>query len=272
MPPPSPLSVPPGMATEPHSQAPPVSTSCMMANVLARKFCQLQGASSPPMPQQHIPQVVLDHPVSTPLQVEAWERALTRHPDPVWVQALLRGIRYGFRIGLQGTTQCRSSTKNASSALTQGLVVDDFLAKQVAQGYMLGPFTKDESPGITTSKLAVIPKKTPGQWRVIVDLSSPAQYSVNDNLRRDLTHVAYSSVEDAVLLVHFLGRSSLLAKVDLKDAYRMVPVHPRDRPYLGVCWRDQVYVDTQLPFGLASAPAIFLALGPCCRSSHRSRL
>lgn len=254
-----------------YTQAPPVSTSHMMANVLARKFCRLQGGSSPPMPPQHIPQVVLDHPVSTPLQVDAWEQALARHPDREWVQALLSGIRHGFRIGLQSTAQCRSTTKNAPSALTQGQVVDQFIAKQIAQGYMLGPFTQEESPGVTTSKLAVIPKKTPGQWRVIVDLSSPAQHSVNDNLRRDLTHVAYSSVEDAVLLVHFLGRSALLAKVDLKDAYRMVPVHPRDRSYLGVCWREQVYVDTQLPFGLASAPAIFSALAEALEWILRSR-
>ena len=40
----------------------------------------------------------------------------------------------------------------------------------------------------------------------------------------------------------------------------MVPVHPHDQPYLGVCWQEQVYLDTQLPFGLASVLAIFSAL------------
>ena len=50
---------------------------------------------------------------------------------------------------------------------------------------------------------------------------------------RELTNVAYSLVEDAVLLIHHLGQSALLAKVDLKGAYQMVPVHLRNRPYLG---------------------------------------
>ena len=50
---------------------------------------------------------------------------------------------------------------------------------------------------------------------------------------RELTNVAYSLVEDAVLLIHHLGQSALLAKVDLKGVYQVVPVHLRDWPYLG---------------------------------------
>ena len=48
-----------------------------------------------------------------------------------------------------------------------------------------------------------------------------------------------------------------MVKVDLKSAYRMVPVHPEDRKLLGMQWKDHVYIDTCLPFGLRSAPRIF---------------
>ena len=51
-----------------------------------------------------------------------------------------------------------------------------------------------------------------------------------------------------------------MAKVDIRDAYRLVPIHPADRPFLGVSWRDRVFVDCQLLFRLASAPAIFSAI------------
>jgi hypothetical protein len=57
-----------------------------------------------------------------------------------------------------------------------------------------------------------------------------------------------------------LGVGALLAKIDIKAAYRIVPIHPTDRPLLGIKWRDQYYVDTKLPFGLRSAPKIFNAL------------
>ena len=51
-----------------------------------------------------------------------------------------------------------------------------------------------------------------------------------------------------------------MAKFDLKSAYRQVPVQPDDRHLLGMEWRGQLFVDTTLPFGLRSAPAIFNAV------------
>ena len=50
-----------------------------------------------------------------------------------------------------------------------------------------------------------------------------------------------------------------MAKADIKQAYRIVPVHPDDRHLLGVQWEGQVWVDKDLPFGLRSAPLIFTA-------------
>ena len=44
----------------------------------------------------------------------------------------------------------------------------------------------------------------------------------------------------------------MLAKVDVKQAYRQVAVDPRDRHLLGMAWQGQVYVDTRLSFGLMS--------------------
>jgi len=53
------------------------------------------------------------------------------------------------------------------------------------------------------------------------------------------------------------GPHSLLAKVDIKSAFRLIPVHPADRHLLGMQWRQQVYIDKCLPFGLHSAPKLF---------------
>ena len=57
-----------------------------------------------------------------------------------------------------------------------------------------------------------------------------------------------------------LGRGSLLAKIDIKSAYRLIPVHPYDRKFLGMLWDQQLNVDCMLPFGLRSAPKIFSAV------------
>jgi hypothetical protein len=48
-----------------------------------------------------------------------------------------------------------------------------------------------------------------------------------------------------------------MAKLDLKAAFRMVPVRKEDWDLLGIHWRGHYYVDTCLPFGLRSAPYLF---------------
>ena len=50
------------------------------------------------------------------------------------------------------------------------------------------------------------------------------------------------------------------AKVHIKIAYRVVPVHPDDRRLLRMQWEGALYVDTTLPFGLRSAPKFFTAI------------
>ena len=52
----------------------------------------------------------------------------------------------------------------------------------------------------------------------------------------------------------------MLAKVDIEAAYRLVPVHPDDRLLQAMSWEGQTYVDPMLPFGLRSAPKIFIAI------------
>ena len=51
-----------------------------------------------------------------------------------------------------------------------------------------------------------------------------------------------------------------MAKVNLKHAYRIVPIHPDDRTLVGMQWHDKVFLDICLPFGLRSAPKIFSAV------------
>ena len=78
---------------------------------------------------------------------------------------------------------------------------------------MIGPLPAHVCSNVVTSRMAVVPKSTPGKFRVIVDLSAPAHNSVDDNIHCDLTHVAYSSINDAALLMHHLGKHALISKM-----------------------------------------------------------
>ena len=138
--------------------------------------------------------------------------------------------------------------------------IDEFLAGECAMGRILGPFDRSFVPMVHLNRLGAVPKSTPGKYRLIVDLSYPNGGSVNDGISGSLCSLSYVSVESAAQIVLQLGRGTLLAKMDIRDAYRNIPVHPEDRWLLGMSWRGGVFVDTVLPFGLRSAPKVFNAV------------
>ena len=84
---------------------------------------------------------------------------------------------------------------------------------------------------------------------------------MNDGIPKVLCSLGYMSVDDLVAQVLQIGRGAEMAKIDVKQAYRNVPVHPKDRHLLGMQWKGRVLVDGTLPFGLRSAPLLFTALG-----------
>ena len=57
-----------------------------------------------------------------------------------------------------------------------------------------------------------------------------------------------------------IQKGDWLTKLDLKDAYLTVPVHPGYQKYLKFHWQGQQWQFTVLPFGLNSAPYIFTKL------------
>ena len=65
---------------------------------------------------------------------------------------------------------------------------------------------------------------------------------------------------DAALEVARRGCGTLMGKVDVKTAYRNIPIHPDDWWLLGIRWEGGLFVDTTLPFGLRLAPKIFTAV------------
>ena len=98
----------------------------------------------------------------------------------------------------------------------------------------MGPFALAELSQLHISRFGVVPKSTPGKWRLILDLSSPEGHSVNDSISEALCSLSYVTVENAVEAVIKKGRGSRLAKVDIRNAYRVLSVHPDDRWLLGM--------------------------------------
>lgn len=199
--------------------------------------------------------------MSTPLKVDAWSAALAGHPDSDFARYVTSGLRYGFHIGVNSTRDLKGAKANMLSARQNPAVIDDYIQKEVGLGNILGPFLKGTLEGVHINRFGCIQKKhQPGKWRLITDLSYPSGLSVNDAIDPKLCSLTYISVDQVAQKAMSLGVGSLMAKIDIKSAYRLVPVHPSDRHYLGMEWDGREYVDGMLPFGLRSAPKIFTAV------------
>ena len=164
--------------------------------------------------------------------------------------------------------------RNRSSAYERPDVISEYLAREVDLGRMtpILPVSALAPPLLQLGPFGVMPKRNrPNKWRLIVDLSSPEGHSVYAAIWEDLCSVAYASLDHAVQLVQSLGQGALLAKLDLKEAYRAVPVHPSDQRLLAVSWNNTAYLEKALPFGLRSAPKLFSALTDAMMWALRDR-
>ena len=198
----------------------------------------------------------------TPLRLPAFAWELRLHPDQLFCNYILRGLRDGFRIGYcRMGNRLRERRCNHPSSLADTSTVTDKLVSEVRAGRLVGPLPRELAVQVHTSPIGLVPKGHSGsEWRMIVDLSSPFSASVNSGISEELCSLRYASLEDAVKLVKQLGRGTQLVKMDLRDAYRMIPIHPEDQHLLAIQWQGMTFVDKALPFGLRSAPKVFSAV------------
>ena len=194
----------------------------------------------------------------SPVVVQMLAQLLAPFPDQRLASYVLDGVQHGFRIGISGMSCLRSLSRNHPSCLSHPAVVSAYISGERAAGRVLGPLPS--SPSVHVSPIGLVPKGHGGDaWRMIVDLSYPRGRSVNDFISPGNCSLTYPSVDDAVDVILALGRDTELVKIDLKNAYRILPIHPNDRQFLGISWEGHVYIDQCLPFGLRSAPKIFTA-------------
>ena len=144
---------------------------------------------------------------------------------------------------------------NYSSILTpdSSAQMSDLLDREVREGMVS---ITDSRPTCVHALGAKI--KPDGSIRPITDCSRPPGRSVNDSCASLYKTFKYKSVDN---LIDMLVPGDFLSVVDIKAAYRAVPVHPSQRQYLGIAWSEQgqcfYFEDNRLCFGLRSGPYYF---------------
>ena len=96
-------------------------------------------------------------------------------------QYVLDGRYNGFSLGIVAG-ETNSAKCNCVSAYERSDIIENHLADELEAGAMAAPFIKRLFTVTHMNHFGVIPKSTPGKWRLITDLSFPKGKSVNDRI------------------------------------------------------------------------------------------
>lgn len=168
----------------------------------------------------------------------------------------MEGFRTGFWLGYQGEYKVKICDNHRSMDGTSP-EAQKKMRREISLGRIIGPYDRPPFPLFRSSPLGLIPKKDPGSFRLIHDLSFPRGDSVNDSIPEEHSRVKYDTVEYVVSMAQFLGQGALIAKCDLTDAFRLIPLHCSQYPLTGMKFEGKFWFDRTLPMGASSSCAIF---------------
>lgn len=181
----------------------------------------------------------------TPIKVNNLAIVLQNYPQK---QFLIDGFTNGFRIMYDGPNLEYEIPNNRSAAMNERVVTEKII-KEVQLGRVAGPFSAPPFPHFRVSPLGLVPKKEPGSFRLIHDLSQPELDSVNSHIEDVNATVKYETFDNVVELIAKFGKGALIAKCDILEAFRIMPISKQDYNLLGIKIGGQYYYDKVLPMG-----------------------
>ena len=198
------------------------------------------------------------------LNVDYLQSELRTYPDRDFANHIVTAAKHGVKLGYSGPRYFRECA-NWPSTLRHGFAVQKIIDKDLARGRKLVFLSPPSATWMGSPMGAFEKKSSPGKFRVVFDLSWPPRRSVNDFITDDVS-LSYISVDSAISYVKKYGVGTLLAKLDIEDAFKHILVAPEDWELLGSTWlrklddgtfRKEYYIDLVLPFGGRSSPKLF---------------
>ena len=121
--------------------------------------------------RQKVPDLIRPESGALPTPIRAHRLAhwLTGY-DADTAKFLLDGVKEGFRIGFEGSL-LGEVPPNLKSAVDQPHQVTEHTQKELAAHRVIGPFKQPPFEFVQCSPIGLVEKKTPGQFRMIHQLS-----------------------------------------------------------------------------------------------------
>lgn len=195
-------------------------------------------------------------PGSKNFDMSLWRTKLSSYED----YGVCDLLEFGFPLDFNQSSELNYDVRrNHKGARDFPGFINKYLERECKNMRVVGPFTGNPlSVPLMVSPINTVPKENDDERRVIVDLSWPQGYSVNDGISKDrylgeVIELHYASVEEVCKMVLRAGPGSVIYKRDLRRAYRQIPVDPKDYRYLGYFWGDEFFFDTVLCMGQRNA-------------------
>lgn len=185
---------------------------------------------------------------TTPVKLQDMLPWLRMFPDKLTAQLLIEGFSDGFWLPKFSGIGC-TLVNNLKSVDQFSDVVYSKIFKEISDGRIAGPFSSPPFENFRISPLGIVPKKEKNSFRLIHHLSFPTGQSFNDQIDTNLSSVTYASYEDALSKLRYLGKGALMAKADIKSAFRLLPINPECFNSLGFFFDKKFYFDKCLPVG-----------------------
>lgn len=194
------------------------------------------------------------------MNIDKWREELEKEGLLAEYLYLLDGFVEGFHQGIPKHTIGNLkwfSPPNHNSAVEAKEKIEKSIKKEIESGRMCGPFTElevfDNLGFFRTSPLGAVTNGD-GSFRPINDLSfprfDPEVPSVNSFVNKDDFVTTWDDFKIVAKFFNNLKEDVLIGLFDWEGAYRQIPTHPSQWPYLAIKdFNNNIYIDLRIAFG-----------------------
>ncbi len=197
--------------------------------------------------------------------------------------SLLLSLKEGFRLGVDPSLPIPTKVRHAMNLKGTHVNKADYdpevtlkilqsLKREIQLGRTAGPFCAPPFPNLQISPIGAVPKNHSAKLRVIHHLSYPrneSKTSVNSRLTRaPCKYLRFHAVLDTIARI---GPTCLLAKIDVKDAFRLLRVHKDDHYNLGIKFSGFYMYERCISFGVHCGPAHYESLATAVEAIINSK-
>jgi len=191
--------------------------------------------------------IEMSNPYSLRSKLDNWKETFKNHPNKDWlINLIAEGLRIteGVPPHLLKPIQCQNykSLELDYQEAQKGIFQEAKIGRTVPVNHI--PFR--------INAIGLVPKKDTKEMRRITDLSRPIGNSINELIPDH--PFKFQNIKDAFKIIQ---RNWWMISLDLRTAYRWIPIHPDDWDIQSFLFEGKYYQDRFLSFGLKIAPFVF---------------